>query len=133
MADGIAAVILAAGQGTRMKSDLPKVLHPVAGRPMLDHVVRSARRVGADPVVAVVGHGAEQVRRHFDGQTLLFALQDEQLGTGHALMCAEKSLGSFAGDLLLLCGDVPLLQPETLQALRMHHCQRTTGVMHTEF
>ncbi|MCK4536891.1 MAG: bifunctional UDP-N-acetylglucosamine diphosphorylase/glucosamine-1-phosphate N-acetyltransferase GlmU [Desulfuromonadales bacterium] len=118
---GLAAVILAAGQGTRMKSALPKVLHPVAGQPMLGHVLRVAQAVGASPVVPVVGHGAEQVRAIFEAEEITFALQSEQLGTGHALLCAESVLGDFSGDLLLLCGDVPLLQESTLQRLIAHH------------
>jgi len=128
MANGIAAVILAAGQGTRMKSELPKVLHPVAGRPMLGHVVQSAKAAGASPVVAVVGHGAERVKEQFEPGSLQFALQAEQLGTGHALMCAEADLKDFAGDLLLLCGDVPLLRAETLQALLAHHREQQSAV-----
>ncbi len=126
--DKIAAVILAAGQGTRMKSELPKVLHPVAGRSMLGHVVRTAQAAGAAPVVAVVGHGAEQVRTQFETEFLEFALQAEQLGTGHALMCAETCLDGFAGELLLLCGDVPLLQNDTLQKLIIHHREQQAAV-----
>jgi bifunctional UDP-N-acetylglucosamine pyrophosphorylase/glucosamine-1-phosphate N-acetyltransferase len=121
MSAALAAVILAAGQGTRMKSTLPKVLHQVAGKPLLTHVVRTARAVGADPVVAVVGHGADQVRSACAAPGVGFALQAEQLGTGHALQCAAPAVADFAGDLLLLCGDVPLLKPETLTELLAHH------------
>lgn len=128
MSDKLAAVILAAGQGTRMKSSLPKVLHPVAGRPMLSHVVQTAKGLAATPIVVIVGHGADAVRGVFPGEELSFALQAEQLGTGHALQCAEHSLKGFAGDLLLLCGDVPLLRVETLQALLAHHRQSAASV-----
>jgi bifunctional UDP-N-acetylglucosamine pyrophosphorylase/glucosamine-1-phosphate N-acetyltransferase len=121
MPEKLAAVILAAGQGTRMKSDLPKVLHRVAGKPMLAHVVDTAADLQALPIIAVVGHGAEEVRVTLRVQNLHFARQAEQLGTGHALLCAEEALASFAGDLLLLCGDVPLLQKKTLRALIDHH------------
>lgn len=121
MSTALAAVILAAGQGTRMKSALPKVLHPVAGNPMLGHVVAAARAAGAAPVVVVVGHGADRVRDVFAAEGLDFALQAEQLGTGHALQCAASALQGFRGDLLLLCGDVPLLRGETLAALLSHH------------
>ncbi|MDH3997867.1 MAG: bifunctional UDP-N-acetylglucosamine diphosphorylase/glucosamine-1-phosphate N-acetyltransferase GlmU [Desulfuromonadales bacterium] len=117
----LAAVILAAGQGTRMKSALPKVLHPVAGRPMLTQVVALAKQLGAAPVVPVIGHGAETVRQMLANQELTFALQSEQLGTGHALQCAESALEQFHGDLLLLCGDVPLLRQQTLVALLTQH------------
>jgi bifunctional UDP-N-acetylglucosamine pyrophosphorylase/glucosamine-1-phosphate N-acetyltransferase len=127
MSTPLAAVILAAGQGTRMKSTLPKVLHAVAGRPMLAHVVDVAQDIGASPVVTVVGHGAERVKAFFADRRVGFALQPEQLGTGHALRCAVPALGSFSGDLLLLCGDVPLLRGETLTALLEHHrAQRAT-------
>jgi bifunctional UDP-N-acetylglucosamine pyrophosphorylase / glucosamine-1-phosphate N-acetyltransferase len=124
----LATVILAAGQGTRMKSDLPKVLHRVAGKAMLAHVVETAVALQAAPVIPVVGHGAEQVRVALPGQDLHFVLQAEQLGTGHALLCAEQALNSFSGDLLLLCGDVPLLQKKTLRALIDHHRQQAACV-----
>jgi bifunctional UDP-N-acetylglucosamine pyrophosphorylase/glucosamine-1-phosphate N-acetyltransferase len=128
MTRNLAAVILAAGQGTRMKSDLPKVLHPVAGRPMLSHVVQTARTLGASPIVPVIGHGADLVRVALKGTPLVFAMQEEQLGTGHALQCAETALKGFAGDLLLLCGDVPLLRDVTLQALLAHHRETSASV-----
>ena len=117
----LAAVILAAGQGTRMKSELPKVLHAVGGKPMLSQVVQTARAVGATPIIPVIGHGAELVRRALNSEELIFVLQEQQLGTGHALQCAETTLHDFTGDLLLLCGDVPLLREETLRALLGHH------------
>ena len=128
MSDHLAAVILAAGQGTRMKSALPKVLHPVAGQPMLHHVVSTAESLGASPLVAVIGHGADRVRKTFAGASLSFALQTEQLGTGHALQCAEEALRGFRGDLLLLCGDVPLLRAATLRQLLDHHRQTSASV-----
>ena len=128
MPEKLAAVILAAGQGTRMKSDLPKVLHRVAGKAMLAHVVETAVALQATPVIPVVGHGADEVRAAMSGQNLRFVLQAKQLGTGHALLCAEEALNSFSGDLLLLCGDVPLLQEKTLRALIDHHRQHTACV-----
>jgi len=121
MPAALSAVILAAGQGTRMKSVLPKVLHPVAGVPMLAHVITAARAAGSTPLIAVIGHGAERVKAAFDGAGVDFVLQAEQLGTGHALQCSAPALAGFAGDLLLLCGDVPLLRGATLQALVEHH------------
>ena len=128
MPAALAAVILAAGQGTRMKSLLPKVLHPVAGVPMLAHVIAAAHLAGSTDVVAVIGHGAERVRTAFATTGVTFALQAEQLGTGHALQCAAPALAGFAGDLLLLCGDVPLLRAETLLALVAHHRQQQAAV-----
>ena len=128
MPRNLAAVILAAGQGTRMKSDLPKVLHPVVGMPMLSHVVQTARALDAAPIVSVIGHAADLVRTSLESERLTFALQEEQLGTGHALQCAEAALKGFAGDLLLLCGDVPLLRDATLRALLEHHRESSAGI-----
>ncbi|RLB67496.1 MAG: bifunctional UDP-N-acetylglucosamine diphosphorylase/glucosamine-1-phosphate N-acetyltransferase GlmU [Deltaproteobacteria bacterium] len=128
MSRKLAAVILAAGQGTRMKSDLPKVLHPVAGKSMLSHVVETARALDAAPIVPVIGHRADLVRTEMGNENLIFALQSEQLGTGHALQCAEASLRAFEGDLMLLCGDVPLLRDDTLQALLHHHRKNSASI-----
>jgi len=113
-------VILAAGQGKRMQSDLPKVLHPIAGKSMLGHVLDSARALRADNVIAVIGHGAEQVQKSFAHETSLqFAIQDPQRGTGHAVQQAEPLLSENQDNdvTLVLYGDVPLVQPETLQRL----------------
>ena len=113
-------VILAAGQGKRMQSNLPKVLHPIAGRPMLTHVLDSARALGAQRIAIVVGHGAEQVKQAYATQEdLQFALQQPQLGTGHAVLQAVPLLKeSHADDVtIILYGDVPLVQPDTLRAL----------------
>ena len=113
-------VILAAGQGKRMQSNLPKVLHPIAGRPMLTHVLDSARALGAQRIAIVVGHGAEQVKQAYAAQEdIQFALQQPQLGTGHAVLQAVPLLqASHADDVtIILYGDVPLVQPDTLRAL----------------
>ncbi len=117
----LAAVILAAGRGTRMKSKQPKVLHPVAGLPMTLYPSRLAAGLGAEPTVLVVGHGAEAVKEALAPEPVRFALQEDQLGTGHALLCAEAELLGFSGTLLLLCGDVPLLRRETLDRLLAYH------------
>lgn len=114
-------VILAAGMGKRMQSDLPKVLHPLAGKPMLAHVIDNARSLEPERIVVVVGHGADQVRQAFDGQTdLRFVLQSPQQGTGHAVQQAVSQLvetGSEADATLVLYGDVPLVQPHTMRDL----------------
>ncbi|PLX74169.1 MAG: bifunctional UDP-N-acetylglucosamine diphosphorylase/glucosamine-1-phosphate N-acetyltransferase GlmU [Desulfuromonas sp.] len=123
-----AAVILAAGQGTRMKSDLPKVLHEIAGAPLAAWPTTLSRKIGCDPIVLVVGHGADRVRQRLDNEQLSFALQEEQLGTGHALLCAEPALQDFRGTLLLLCGDVPLLQQETIEAMLAMHAAEQASV-----
>ncbi|MEQ8258974.1 MAG: bifunctional UDP-N-acetylglucosamine diphosphorylase/glucosamine-1-phosphate N-acetyltransferase GlmU [Alcanivorax sp.] len=109
----LAVVILAAGKGTRMKSDLPKVLHPIAGRPMVQHVVDAAGALDPDNTVLIYGHGGEAVRQAVTGSRLQWAEQAEQLGTGHAV---AQALPHLAEDVVLvLYGDVPLIQPQTLR------------------
>lgn len=111
-------VILAAGQGTRMRSALPKVLHPVAGRSMLGHVIDTARRLEPRSIQVVVGHGAERVRETLAADDLSFVLQAEQLGTGHAVAQALPALS--AERVLILYGDVPLIEADTLRRLLEH-------------
>ncbi|NBB08748.1 bifunctional UDP-N-acetylglucosamine diphosphorylase/glucosamine-1-phosphate N-acetyltransferase GlmU [Pseudomonas sp. SLFW] len=108
-------VILAAGQGTRMRSALPKVLHPVAGNSMLGHVIHSARQLSPQSIQVVIGHGADLVRDRLAADDLSFVLQDKQLGTGHAVAQAVPVLS--ADTVLILYGDVPLIEVETLQRL----------------
>jgi len=119
----VAAVILAAGKGTRMKSAQPKVLHPLCGRPLVAWPLAAVRELGCQPAVLVVGHGAEAVRQATAGDGVRHVLQQPQLGTGHALLCAREALADFAGTVLLLAGDVPLLRAETLQRLAARHQQ----------
>lgn len=109
-------IILAAGQGTRMKSSLPKVLHKVAGRPLLEHVVCAARELDPQAIHVVVGHGAEQVKSALAPYSLHWVLQAEQLGTGHAVLQAMPAIAQDS-TVLVLYGDVPLLGPETLRRL----------------
>src|SRR6056297_2349505 len=101
MNEKCAAIILAAGQGTRMKSQLPKVLHPLCGAPLAAWPAGLALEIGCNPTVLVVGHGAEEVKTRLDDDRLSYALQAEQLGTGHALLSAEDTLQGFSGTLLL--------------------------------
>ncbi len=110
------AVVLAAGQGTRLRSDLPKVLHRVAGRAMLDWVLAATRQVGCERVAVVVGHGADTVREAVGDKDILWVLQEEQLGTGHALSQAEEAAAG-ADLVLVLSGDVPLVSRDTLERL----------------
>ncbi len=112
----IAVAILAAGKGTRMKSRLAKVLHPIAGRPMLDYPLSTAEALEPERIVAVVGCDADHVRERFDGRATI-VLQDPQRGTGHAVLTARDALADFRGDVLILYGDTPLLRPETLRAM----------------
>ena len=112
----IAAIILAAGKGTRMKSDMHKVLHPVAGRPMLEHLLAAVGTLAPQRMVVVVGDGRDQLEKQLDGRAEL-AVQEPQLGTGHAVQQAEAALGGFSGDVLILYVDVPFVRPETMQAM----------------
>jgi bifunctional UDP-N-acetylglucosamine pyrophosphorylase/glucosamine-1-phosphate N-acetyltransferase len=129
----LASIVLCAGKGTRMKSEgkfgRTKVLHPLLGRPLCAWPIARALEVGAQPVVAVVGHQAEAVeaavRGAFSDAPLRFALQAEQKGTGHAVQCAKDALAGYTGPVLILYGDVPLLRTETLSALV--EAQRTCG------
>ncbi|MEH3099253.1 bifunctional UDP-N-acetylglucosamine diphosphorylase/glucosamine-1-phosphate N-acetyltransferase GlmU [Sphingomonas adhaesiva] len=118
----VAIVVLAAGKGTRMKSDLHKVLHPIAGRPMLLHLLASAATLSPAKTVVVVGAGREQVETAVAPLGAQIAHQAEQLGTGHAVMQAEDALAAFEGDVLILYGDVPLVSPATMRAMleRLH-------------
>jgi bifunctional UDP-N-acetylglucosamine pyrophosphorylase/glucosamine-1-phosphate N-acetyltransferase len=109
-------VVLAAGQGKRMRSDLPKVLQPVAGRPLLAHVLDTARALGPAAIHVVYGHGGERVKAHFDSESVQWCFQAEQLGTGHAVAQALPMIPDDA-KVLILCGDVPLVRVETLCAL----------------
>lgn len=115
-----AAVILAAGHGKRMRSNLLKVLHPVAGRPMVEHVVRAVRAAGISRIVLVVGHQAERVKAHF-GDTVEYAEQHEQLGTGHATLQARAALANFSGDIVVITGDSTLLTPQAVSGLLETH------------
>lgn len=129
---GLGAIILAAGKGTRMKSDLPKVMHAALGRPMVAWVIDAAKEAGADGVILVIGHGADLVRGAFAGDAALrFAMQMPQLGTGHAVDQARSAFMPMRADddVLVLCGDGPLIRPATLRALLETH--RRTGASAT--
>ena len=118
----ITVVILAAGLGKRMKSPKAKVLHEVLGRPMVEYVVATARKIAGDAVVVVVGHQAEEVRRVVSrAAEAVFVHQEQQLGTGHAVMCALPHLRAECEQVLVLCGDVPLVTESTLNDLIADH------------
>ncbi|GAA0504054.1 bifunctional UDP-N-acetylglucosamine diphosphorylase/glucosamine-1-phosphate N-acetyltransferase GlmU [Salinibacillus aidingensis] len=114
------AVVLAAGQGTRMKSSLYKVLHPVCGKAMVQHVTDQLNELKLSQLITVVGFGAEKVKDEL-GDATEFVIQEEQLGTGHAVMQAEELLSDKEGTTLVVCGDTPLLTAETLEAFVSHH------------
>ena len=117
----LAIVVLAAGKGTRMKSHLHKVLHPIAARPMLEHLLANAAQLAPERQVVVVGSGREQLEAALGGRAAI-AVQEPQHGTGHAVQQAEDALTGFSGDVLILYGDVPFVRPETMQAMitRLH-------------
>ncbi|MFJ2538214.1 bifunctional UDP-N-acetylglucosamine diphosphorylase/glucosamine-1-phosphate N-acetyltransferase GlmU [Pseudomonas sp. NPDC087614] len=123
-------VILAAGQGTRMRSALPKVLHPIAGNSMLGHVIHSARQLDPQRIHVVIGHGADVVRERLAADDLNFVLQDKQLGTGHATAQAVPFI--TADTVLILYGDVPLIEVETLQRLLKHVVPGQMGLLTVE-
>lgn len=126
----LSAVILAAGKGTRMPGDLPKVAHEVAGAPMVHWVVDACRQAGCAKLVIVVGYKQEVVRAIFaEDKGLEFAVQAEQLGTGHAVASAASALRDFEGDVLTLAGDGPLVTHETLS--RLAHLHRSKGAVCT--
>ena len=112
-------IILAAGKGTRMKSEMPKVLHEVGGKPMLQHVINAAKKAGSSREVVVIGSGAELVAKKISG--VEFVMQEEQLGTGHAVLSARRNFEQSEGTVLILCGDTPLLTGELLQRFTAAH------------
>jgi len=127
--DRVAAIILAAGKGTRMKSSLVKVMHPLGEKPLLYWPVQTAKLAGATRIAVVVGHQADRVREYFAADaTISFATQQEQLGTGHAAASARESLAGFTGTVFILCGDVPLLRPETLLAMLAAHEKKKAAI-----
>ena len=129
MRKNVAVIILAAGMGTRMKSDKAKVLHEIQGRAMILYVVETARKIAGNNVIVVIGHQAEEVRAIVsDTAELLFAYQEQQLGTGHAVLCALPKIPKHCDHVIILCGDVPLIQPETIAALVKDHLEARRDV-----
>jgi bifunctional UDP-N-acetylglucosamine pyrophosphorylase / glucosamine-1-phosphate N-acetyltransferase len=127
----VSLVILAAGLGSRMNSDLPKVLHPLAGAPLLSHAMRAGATLEPERVVVVTGHGGERVARaaRAENPEALIAHQAEQLGTAHAVAQAREALDGFAGDVVVLYGDTPFIRPETLEAMFEARAQHAIVVL----
>src|SRR5436305_10859342 len=124
----IAVAIMAAGKGTRLKSQMPKVLHEVGGKPLLEHVIRAAVRiVPAQDVYVIIGHEADRVRAALAHTTVNFVLQAEQRGTGHALIVAEKALAKY-DHVIVLSGDAPMITPETIGRLRNFHLEEQAAM-----
>ena len=116
------AIILAAGKGTRFQSETPKVLHPLHNKPMLHHVIHAVKKSKINPICLVVGYQHQQVKSSCKSFSVSYALQKEQLGTGHAVLCGLNTLQSFnTQHCVVLAGDCPLIQPETLQKLMHEH------------
>ncbi|MGD9300967.1 MAG: NTP transferase domain-containing protein [Desulfobacterales bacterium] len=122
MKNNIAVIILAAGMGTRMKSNKAKVLHEIAGQPMINYVVDTACKIAGGNVIVVIGHQAQTVRECLsEMDELIFAIQDKQLGTAHAVLCALPHIPDHCREVVILCGDVPLIQAQTLTGLVEDH------------
>jgi len=124
----VAALVLAAGQGTRMKSDLAKVLHPMAGQPLLAYVLQTLERLGVGRTLVVIGHQRERVRAAFGAAEVEWVVQEPQMGTGHAVLMAGPALEEFTGTLLVVCGDTPLLRAATLDQLLRGHAASGAAV-----
>lgn len=128
----LAVIVLAAGKGKRMKSDLPKVLHQVNGKTMIEHVLEAVSSLGASQVIVVLGHGRELVIERLSDilgdLSLGFAFQGEQLGTGHATLCAQDKLEGFEGSCLVTCGDTPFFTQNTLKSLICAHNEANAHV-----
>src|ERR1700680_3764710 len=124
----VAVAIMAAGKGTRLKSQIPKVLHEVGGKPLLEHVIRAALRiVPAKDVYAIIGHEADRVRAAMEHTGVSFVLQPEQRGTGHALIMAREVLAGY-DHVIVLSGDAPLITPETIGGLRNFHLEEQAAM-----
>jgi UDP-N-acetylglucosamine diphosphorylase/glucosamine-1-phosphate N-acetyltransferase len=124
----LAVIILAAGKGTRMKSDLPKVFHEILGEPMLTYVLKTVEKLAPRKTFLVVGHMRELIMDYYKNYPVEFVVQDQQLGTGHAVMMAEPSLKDFDGTVMVLAGDVPLISEQTLRRLVEFHEEKGAAV-----
>lgn len=121
-------IILAAGKGKRMRSDIAKVLHRICGRPMLSYSIDVARSINAEKIVVVVGHQGRMIRDIFSCQELIYVEQSEQLGTGHAVFQAKEVFSKYSGNIVILCADVPLLKVTTVQSLIEQHMSKKAFV-----
>ncbi len=128
MSQKLHALILAAGKGTRMKSELPKVVHPILGRPMVAYVIDAVQTVGCDKTILVTGYKSELVRNALNSGSLSYVEQTEQLGTGHAVQCYAKDCSERPDNLLVVCGDTPLISVETLQKMVEVHQQKKPAI-----
>ena len=123
----LATVIMAAGKGTRMKSDLPKVLHIVDDKPMLIHVIGLAKSINSERIINILGHEKNLVIKAIQSENVEYVIQEPQLGTGHAVQQTEQLLKDFDGDVLVLSGDVPLLRKSTIEKMLKIHREADNG------
>ncbi len=119
---------MAAGKGTRMKTDLPKVLVELKGRPLLSYVLDTAKSVAPEKIVVIVGHGREKVMSAFKDTAVTFAVQEPQLGTAHAVIMAKEALSGFSGDVVILSGDVPLIKSDTIKKLVEKRAETSSAI-----
>lgn len=132
MSPKLHALVLAAGKGTRMKSELPKVVHPILGRPMVSYVIDAVKAIGSEKTILVTGYKSELVKSALQSETLSYVEQKEQLGTGHAVQCYAKVAGERPENLLVVCGDTPLISVETLNKMvEQHQTKRPAITMMT--
>ena len=117
----LSIIIMAAGRGTRMNSELPKVLHNLSGETLLNHVITTAEKLRPDNIITVVGHEAQMVKDSVNKSDILFSIQKDQKGIGHAVMQTQNHLENFDGNTLVLSGDVPLISKNTLYSLIVKH------------
>src|SRR3989304_321191 len=121
-------IVLAAGKGKRMKSELPKVLHPILGRPMLNYVLDAVMQISPERIIVVVGYGADKIKETLSYIKVKYALQSKQLGTGHAVRCAKGAFRDYNGKILIVNGDFPLIRSETLKGFVENHKKTNTGI-----
>ena len=119
--NNLSVIVLAAGKGTRMCSDIPKVLNQINNKSMIEHVLEQTYNLKPEKLLVVIGYQYQQIKKHLKGYPLHYVLQEEQLGTAHAIMQCQKDLQTFEGSTLILSGDVPLIKSETLQKLYDTH------------
>jgi len=132
MSRPLSVVILAAGKGTRMDSSIPKVLHHIGSIPMIQHVVNTAKKLNAEHIIPILGYKSEKIKKALADESLQYVIQNEQLGTAHAVMQSKDALSNFNGNVLILYGDVPLISAETLQnLLDVHNNQDAHGTVLT--
>ena len=117
----LVTIVLAAGKGTRMKTDLPKVLHLVDNKPMILHVIDLAQNLNSETIIAILGYKRDLIIECIKSENVLYVVQEPQLGTGHAVLQAESLLKDFTGDILVLSGDVPLLRKYSVQRMLGSH------------